>query len=161
MRLSFQAINHSIIHHNDPDCLKTPTMSDMLQTPTPNQLTSPFKHTPAADDTPRFSFSQISLPPPPGGQRFFGENEPLMGKSNFHCSFSFFLISLFQFLLCWFLLNSRSFETLDCIRLEKETGSDDRAQWKEGASKKNTLERQKVDWRRGTYWKFWIALALS
>ncbi|GMT06187.1 hypothetical protein PENTCL1PPCAC_28361, partial [Pristionchus entomophagus] len=80
--LHHKAINHSMAHnHNDPDCLKTPTMSDMLQTPTPNQLTSPFKHTPAADDTPRFSFSQISIPTPTG-QRFFGENEPLMVTTN-------------------------------------------------------------------------------
>lgn len=147
-----------MIHHNDPDCLKTPTMSDMLQTPTPNQLTSPFKHTPAADDTPRFSFSQISLPPPPGGQRFFGENEPLMGKSSFHCSLfpSFSFLSL-NFSSADFFLNSRSFGTLDCIRLEKETGSDDRAQWKErevGFSKIKILERQKVDWRKGPYWNF-------
>ncbi|GMR60503.1 hypothetical protein PMAYCL1PPCAC_30698, partial [Pristionchus mayeri] len=80
--LHHKAINHSMANHHDPDCLKTPTMSDMLQTPTPSQLTSPFKHTPAADDTPRFSFSQISLPPPPGGQRFFGENDPIMVTAN-------------------------------------------------------------------------------
>ena len=58
----------------DHDCLKTPTMSDMLKTPT--ILGSPTK-IPNGDDvcTPRLSISAFQ---PSHGQAFFGDHEPFI-----------------------------------------------------------------------------------
>ncbi|KAE9412933.1 hypothetical protein Angca_005433 [Angiostrongylus cantonensis] len=60
---------------SDHDCLKTPTMSDMLKTPT--ILGSPTKSTPLTiDGTPRIHhFNGIA---PQNNQAFFGDHEPLL-----------------------------------------------------------------------------------
>ncbi|KJH43701.1 zinc finger, C2H2 type [Dictyocaulus viviparus] len=60
---------------SDHDCLKTPTMSDMLKTPT--ILGSPTKSAPlAVDGTPRIH--QFNGFTPQNNQAFFGDHEPLL-----------------------------------------------------------------------------------
>ncbi|RCN53708.1 hypothetical protein ANCCAN_00202 [Ancylostoma caninum] len=60
---------------SDHDCLKTPTMSDMLKTPT--ILGSPTKSAPLTiDGTPRIHhFNGFT---PQNNQAFFGDHEPLL-----------------------------------------------------------------------------------
>ncbi|VDM61694.1 unnamed protein product [Angiostrongylus costaricensis] len=64
---------------SDHDCLKTPTMSDMLKTPT--ILGSPTKSAPLTiDGTPRIHhFNGIA---PQNNQAFFGDHEPLLTASS-------------------------------------------------------------------------------